>query len=115
MSLLYSPAKLGPLKLQNQLVMSQMTRSRAPGNVPNELMAQYYAQRGSAGLIVTEGTSASPHGLRYVRIPGIISAEQVAGWKLVTEAVHAKGAKIFIQFMHCGRVAHPDNVPAGAR
>jgi len=115
MSLLYSPAKLGPLTLQNHLVMSPMTRSRAPGNVPNELMAQYYAQRASAGLIVTEGTSPSPNGLGYVRIPGIFSSEQVAGWKLVTQAVHAKGAKIFIQFMHCGRVAHPDNVPAGAR
>jgi N-ethylmaleimide reductase len=115
MSLLYSPAKLGPLSLQNHLVMSPMTRSRAPGNVPNELMAQYYGQRSSAGLIVTEGTSPSPNGLGYVRIPGIFSADQVAGWKLVTQAVHAKGAKIFIQFMHCGRVAHPDNVPAGAR
>ncbi len=115
MSLLYSPATLGPLKLQNHLVMSPMTRSRAPGNVPNELMAQYYGQRSSAGLIITEGTSPSPNGIGYVRIPGIYSADQVAGWKLVTEAVHAKGAKIFIQFMHCGRVAHPDNVPPGAR
>ena len=115
MSLLYSPAKLGPLTLQNHLVMSPMTRSRAPGNVPNELMAQYYAQRGSAGLIITEGTSPSPNGLGYVRIPGIFSQEQVAGWKLVTDAAHAKGAKIFIQFMHCGRVAHPDNLPPGAR
>jgi N-ethylmaleimide reductase len=115
MSLLYSPAKLGPLTLQNRLVMSPMTRSRAPGNVPNELMAQYYGQRSSAGLIITEGTSPSPNGLGYVRIPGIFSADQVAGWRLVTEAVHAKGAKIFIQFMHCGRVAHPDNLPPGAR
>jgi N-ethylmaleimide reductase len=115
MSLIYSPAKLGPLALQNHLVMSPMTRSRAPGNVPNELMAQYYAQRSSAGLIITEGTSTSPNGLGYVRIPGIFSDEQVAGWKLATQAVHAKGAKIFIQFMHCGRVAHPDNLPAGAR
>lgn len=115
MSLLYSPAKLGPLTLQNHLVMSPMTRSRAPGNVPNELMAQYYAQRASAGLIITEGTSPSPNGLGYVRIPGIFSDQQVAGWKLVTQAVHARGAKIFIQFMHCGRIAHPDNVPPGAR
>src|ERR1700750_1026117 len=115
MSLLYSPAKLGPLKLQNQLVMSQMTRSRAPGNVPNELMAQYYGQRSSAGLIVTEGTSTSPNGLGYVRIPGIFSDEQVAGWKLVTQAAHAKGAKIFMQLMHCGRVAHQDHLPPGGR
>jgi N-ethylmaleimide reductase len=115
MSLLYSPAKLGPLTLQNRLVMSPMTRSRAPGNVPNDLMAQYYAQRGSAGLIITEGTSPSPNGLGYVRIPGAFSSEQVAGWKLVTQAAHAKGARIFMQLMHCGRVAHPDNLPPGAR
>jgi N-ethylmaleimide reductase len=115
MSLLYSAAQLGPLTLQNHLVMSPMTRSRAPGNVPNELMAQYYAQRSSAGLIVTEGTSPSPNGLGYVRIPGIFSQEQVAGWKLVTEAVHTKGAKIFLQLMHCGRIVHGDNLPPGAR
>jgi N-ethylmaleimide reductase len=92
-----------------------MTRNRATGNIPNQLMAEYYAQRGSAGLIITEGTSPSPNGLGYPRIPGIFSAEQVAGWKRITDAVHAKGAKMFIQFMHCGRVAHPLNLPAGAR
>ncbi len=115
MSLLFSPATLGSLKLQNRMVMSPMTRSRAPGNVPNDLMAQYYAQRASAGLIITEGTSPSPNGIGYARIPGIYSAEQVAGWKRVTDAVHAKGGKIFMQFMHCGRVGHPNNLPAGAR
>jgi N-ethylmaleimide reductase len=78
-------------------------------------MAEFYSQRGSAGLIITEGTSPSPNGLGYSRIPGIFSAAQVAGWELVTDAVHVKGAKIFIQFMHCGRVAHPLNLPAGAR
>jgi len=115
MSLLYSETKLGPLTLQNHLVMSPMTRSRATGNIPNELMAQYYAQRGSAGLIITEGTSPSPNGLGYARIPGIFSPAQVAGWKPVTEAVHARGAKFFMQLMHCGRVAHPNNLPTGAR
>jgi N-ethylmaleimide reductase len=115
MSLLYSEAKLGPFTLQNHLVMSPMTRSRATGNIPNELMAQYYAQRSSAGLIVTEGTSPSPNGLGYARIPGIFSPAQVAGWKPVTEAVHARGAKFFMQLMHCGRIAHPNNLPAGAR
>jgi N-ethylmaleimide reductase len=115
MSLLFSKATLGTLTLQNHLVMSPMTRNRAVGNIPNELMAEYYAQRGSAGLIITEGTSPSPNGLGYPRIPGIFSAAQIAGWKLVTDAVHVKGAKIFIQFMHCGRVAHPLNLPAGAR
>lgn len=115
MSLLFSKATLGSLPLQNHLVMAPMTRNRATGNIPNELMAQYYAQRATAGLIITEGTSPSPNGLGYPRIPGIFSAEQMAGWKLVTDAVHAKGAKMFIQFMHCGRIGHPLNLPAGAR
>lgn len=115
MSQLFSKATLGTLTLQNHLVMSPMTRNRAIGNIPNELMAEYYAQRGSAGLIITEGTSTSPNGLGYPRIPGIFSAAQVAGWKRVTDAVHAKGAKMFIQFMHCGRIGHTLNLPAGAR
>jgi len=110
---LFSPATLGTLTLQNHLVMAPLTRSRATGNIPNPLMAEYYAQRGSAGLIITEGTSPSPNGLGYPRIPGIFSAEQIAGWKLVSDAVHAKGAKIFMQFMHCGRVAHQLNLPSG--
>jgi N-ethylmaleimide reductase len=95
--------------------MAPMTRSRATNNIPNDLMAQYYAQRATAGLIITEGTSPSPNGLGYPRIPGIFSAAQVAGWKRVTDAVHSRGAKIFIQFMHCGRVGHALNLPAGAR
>ena len=115
MSLLFSKATMGSLPLQNHLVMAPMTRNRATGNIPNELMAQYYAQRATAGLIITEGTSPSPNGLGYPRIPGIFSAEQIAGWKLVTDAVHAQGTKMFIQFMHCGRVGHPLNLPAGAR
>ena len=115
MSQLFSKTTLGTLALQNHLVMAPLTRNRATGNIPNELMAEYYAQRGSVGLIITEGTSPSPNGLGYPRIPGIFSAAQVAGWKLVTAAVHAKGAKTFIQFMHCGRVGHPLNLPAGAR
>ncbi len=115
MSLLFSRTMLGSLPLQNRLVMAPMTRNRALGNVPNALMAQYYAQRASAGLIVTEGTAPSPNGLGYARIPGIFSAEQVAGWKLVTEAVRPLGARMFMQLMHCGRVAHPANLPRGAR
>ncbi len=95
--------------------MAPLTRSRATGNVPNDLMAQYYAQRASAGLIVTEGTSPSPNGLGYARIPGIFSPAQVAGWKRVTDAVQTGGAKIFMQLMHCGRIAHPLNLPAGAQ
>lgn len=115
MSQLFAKASLGPLTLQNHLVMAPLTRSRALGNIPNQLMAEYYAQRATAGLIITEGTSPSPNGLGYPRIPGVFSAAQVAGWKLVTEAVHARGAKIFLQLMHCGRVAHPLNLPEGAR
>lgn len=94
--------------------MAPMTRSRAIGNVPNELMATYYAQRASAGLIITEGVSPSPNGLGYARIPGIFNDEQVAGWRLVTDAVHAAGGHIFIQLMHTGRIGHPANLPAGA-
>jgi N-ethylmaleimide reductase len=115
MSLLFSETVLGPLKLQNRLVMCPLTRNRAIDNIPNALMAQYYAQRASVGLIITEGTSPSPNGLGYPRIPGIFSPAQVAGWKPITDAVHAKGAKMFMQLMHCGRIAHPLNLPAGAR
>jgi N-ethylmaleimide reductase len=115
MSILYSKTVLGLLTLQNHLVMAPMTRSRATDNIPNALMAEYYAQRASAGLIITEGTSPSPNGLGYPRIPGIFSAAQVDGWKRITDAVHAKGAKMFVQLMHCGRIAHPLNMPAGAR
>jgi N-ethylmaleimide reductase len=116
MSKLFSKAAVGSLALQNHLVMCPLTRSRATVNTPNALMAEYYGQRaGSVGLIITEGTSSSPNGVGYARMPGIYSAEQVAGWKLVTEAVHARGAKIFLQIMHCGRVAHPLNLPPGAR
>lgn len=114
MSVLFSPASLDGLALQNHLVMAPLTRSRATGNIPNDLMTQYYAQRASVGLIITEGTSPSPNGLGYPRIPGIFSAAQTAGWKHVVEAVHAKGAKIFIQFMHCGRIGHELNLPPGA-
>ena len=115
MSLLFSKTQLGPLALQNRIVMAPLTRSRAIGNVPNELMAQYYAERASVGLIISEGTSPSPNGLGYARIPGIFSDAQIAGWKLVTSAVHAKGAKIFLQIMHTGRISHQLNLPPGAR
>ena len=115
MSVLYGETALGPLALQNRLVMSPMTRNRATGNIPNALMEEYYAQRASAGLIITEGTSPSPNGLGYPRIPGLFSPAQIEGWKRITGAVHAKGAKMFAQLMHCGRIAHPLNLPAGAR
>jgi len=116
MSKLFSNTVVGPLALQNHLVMAPLTRSRAIGNIPNELMAEYYSQRAaSLGLVIAEGTSPSPNGLGYARIPGAYSAEQVEGWKLSTKAVHAKGAKMFLQLMHCGRISHPLNLPKGGR
>ncbi len=111
---LFGSAKLGNLTLQNRIVMAPMTRSRAINNIPNSIMADYYSQRGSAGLIVTEGTSPSANGLGYSRIPGIFSKEQVEGWKLVTKAAHEKAAKIFVQLMHTGRAGNTINLPEGA-
>ncbi len=112
---LTTPAALGALPLKNRIVMAPMTRSRAIGNVPNDLMAKYYALRADAGLIITEGAAPSPNGLGYARIPGIYSDAHVKGWKQVTDAVHAKGGKIFVQLMHTGRVSHPANMPDGAK
>ncbi len=111
---LFSNCQLAGIELKNRVVMAPMTRSRAPGNLPNELMAKYYGQRAGAGLIITEGTSPSPNGLGYARIPGMFSPEQSAGWKLVTDAVHERGGKIFIQLMHVGRVGNLLNLPPGA-
>src|SRR5688572_25747836 len=108
---LFSSHSLGSMPLANRIVMAPMTRSRAINNIPNELMAGYYAQRVAAGLIITEGTSPSPNGLGYARIPGIFSDAQVSGWQKVTSAVHDKGGKIFLQIMHTGRVGHPANLP----
>jgi N-ethylmaleimide reductase len=105
----FLPYELGGLSLRNRTVMAPMTRSRAvEGNVPNPLGATYYAQRASAGLIVTEASQVSPQGVGYIRTPGIHSAAQVAGWKTVTEAVHRRGGTIFLQLWHVGRISHPD-------
>ena len=113
--MLFTPLSLPSLSLGNRIVMAPMTRSRAvEANTPNALMATYYAQRASTGLIITEGTSPSPNGLGYARIPGLFNNAQVKGWKQVTDAVHAKGGKIFVQLMHTGRVTHIANLPAGA-
>ena len=112
---IFETITLGKLSLKNRMVMAPMTRSRATGNVPNALMAKYYGMRAAAGLIITEGTSPSPNGLGYPRIPGLFNAEQVAGWKLVTDAVHKNDGKIFVQLMHTGRVGHPANLPHGAK
>ncbi|HEX3010294.1 MAG TPA: alkene reductase [Bacteroidales bacterium] len=114
-SSLFSSYTLGDVTLKNRIAMSPMTRSRAIDNVPADISAEYYAQRAGAGLIITEGTSPSPNGLGYCRIPGLYSTKQVNGWKKVTDAVHDKGGVIFVQLMHTGRVSHPLNLPVGAR
>ena len=111
---LLTPYQLGTTALMNRIVMAPMTRCRAIGNIPNDLMANYYEQRSGAGLIITEGTSPSRRGLGYARIPGIFDTKQTEGWKKVTTAVHLNGGKIFIQLMHCGRIGHPLNMPEGA-
>ncbi len=108
-SRLFESLRLGKQTLRNRIVLAPMTRSRAAaGNVPGELAPTYYAQRASAGLLITEASQVSPQGVGYISTPGIHSQEQVAGWKRVTEAVHAKGGKIFIQLWHVGRTSHPD-------
>jgi N-ethylmaleimide reductase len=101
---------MGDLKLRNRVVMAPMTRNRVdnPENAPTDLIAKYYAQRSSAGLIITEGSQISRRGVGYINTPGIYSAEQVEGWRKVTGAVHEKGGKIFLQLWHVGRVSHPD-------
>jgi N-ethylmaleimide reductase len=112
---LFSAYRLGPLELPNRVVMAPMTRSRSIGNVPGDLTRSYYEQRASAGLIITEGIAPSPDGLGYARIPGLYSPAQIAGFRAVTDAVHAAGGRIFAQLMHVGRITHPSNMPVGAR
>ncbi len=112
---LFSTFRLGRLELKNRVVMAPMTRSRATGAVPNDLMRDYYTLRASAGLIISEGLSPSPNGLGYARIPGLYSGRQVSGWRSITESVRAAGGHMIAQLMHTGRIAHPLNLPAGAR
>jgi len=102
---------LGKLSLNNSIVMCPLTRSRATADhIPTPIMAAYYGERASAGLIITEGTSPSPNGVGYPRIPGLYNEAQVAAWKVATDAVHTNGGKIFVQLMHTGRVSHPGNM-----
>ncbi len=112
---LFTPVTLGKLQLKNRIVMAPMTRCRAIGNVPNEMMAKYYSLRADAGLIITEGTSPSANGLGYARQPGLYSAAQIQGWQLVTSVVHQAGGHIFVQLMHTGRVSHPANMQPGTQ
>jgi N-ethylmaleimide reductase len=112
---LFTPVEVGPLMLKNRVVMAPLTRSRAgPGNVPNQLNALYYAQRASCGLIISEATQISPDGQGYISTPGIHSAEQIEGWRCVTQAVHVAGGHIVLQLWHVGRISHPSFQPGGA-
>ena len=117
MPTMFSPLQVGAMHLANRVVMAPLTRNRAPGAVPNALMVTYYAQRADpkngAGLIITEATAISHQGQGYADVPGIWSAEQVAGWRKVTDAVHAAGGKIVVQLWHVGRVSHVDLQPGG--
>ena len=112
---LFSPIKLGQLSLKHRVAMAPLTRSRAgqPGNVPTSMNVEYYRQRASAALIITEATQISQQGQGYAWTPGIHSDEQIEGWKAVSEAVHAEGGRIFLQLWHVGRVSHPVFQPNG--
>ena len=112
---LFQPYSLGSLRLSNHVVMAPLTRNRAgKGLVPAELAATYYAQRATAGLLITEATQISPQAQGYQDTPGIYTAEQIAGWRRVTDAVHARGGRIFVQLWHVGRISHVDLQPGGA-
>src|SRR3954467_14665100 len=110
MANLFDPITIGDLVLPNRIIMAPLTRSRAVGDsrVPNALMTEYYVQRASAGMILSEATSVTPQGVGYADTPGIWSDEQVAGWKLVTDAVHKAGGRILLQLWHVGRISDPE-------
>ena len=113
MTTLFDPIQIGDIALANRVVMAPLTRNRAPGQLPNDLMRQYYTQRASAGLIVTEATQVSAQGQGYLDTPGIYTPEQVAGWRKITDAVHAAGGKIVVQLWHVGRISHTSLQPGG--
>lgn len=113
MKTLFEPTTAGSLRLSNRIVMAPLTRNRAPGAVPTPLMATYYAQRASAGLLITEATAISHQGQGYADVPGLYAPEQIDGWKRVTQAVHDAGGKIVVQLWHVGRVSHTELQPDG--
>ncbi len=110
---LFRPIKVGPLQLKNRIVMSPMTRARSPGGVPNDLNVEYYSSRAEAGLVFAESTAISAEGAGLVYCPYIFNAEHAAGWKRVTDAVHAKGGHMVLQLFHCGHNLHPSMHPRG--
>ena len=115
MTQIFEPYNLGPLTLANRIVMAPLTRNRAAaGLVPSPHAAEYYAQRATAGLLIAEATQISPQAQGYQDTPGIYTSDQIAGWRVVTDAVHAKGGRIFLQIWHVGRVSHVDLQPGGA-
>jgi N-ethylmaleimide reductase len=112
---LFDPLQVGALRLPNRIVMAPLTRNRAPGAVPTPLMAEYYRQRASAGLLITEATAISHQGQGYADVPGLYGTEQLDGWKKVTDAVHAAGGRIVVQLWHVGRVSHVELQPGGGK
>ncbi|WP_219214643.1 alkene reductase [Variovorax boronicumulans] len=115
MPTLFDPVQAGDLHLANRIVMAPLTRNRSPGAVPLPITATYYAQRASAGLLITEATAISHQGQGYADVPGLYGTEQLDGWKRVTDAVHAKGGKIVVQLWHVGRISHTDLQPDGGQ
>src|SRR4028119_1841440 len=109
---IWTPIEVGGIRLPNRMAMAPMTRGRAlPDGTPSDISADYYAQRATLGLLVTEGTQPSEDGQGYLNTPGIHTAGHVAGWRKITDAVHVAGGRLFIQLMHVGRMSHPDNTP----
>src|SRR5690606_27047579 len=113
MPTVFDPLAAGDLQLANRVVMAPLTRNRAPRAVPTAEMATYYAQRASAGLLITEATAITHQGQGYADVPGLYDPEQIAGWKRVTDAVHAAGGKIVVQLWHVGRISHTSLQPGG--
>ena len=114
MTSLFDPIRFGDIALANRIVMAPLTRNRAPGQLPNDLMREYYTQRASAGLIVTEATQVCAQGQGYLDTPGLYTPEQVAGWRSITDAVHAAGGRIVVQLWHVGRISHVSLQAGGA-
>ncbi|MDB5859423.1 MAG: putative flavoprotein NADH-dependent oxidoreductase [Ramlibacter sp.] len=115
MKSLFDPVQVGALHLPNRVVMAPLTRNRAPNAVPTPLMADYYAQRATAGLLITEATAITHQGQGYADVPGLYGSDQLSAWKRVTDAVHARAGRIFVQLWHVGRVSHVDLQPDGQK
>ncbi|MGH6862481.1 MAG: alkene reductase, partial [Phyllobacterium sp.] len=114
MPTLFDPIKIGDIELASRIIMAPLTRNRSPNGVPNDLNRTYYEQRATAGLIVTEGTAITQQGQGYADVPGLYTPDQLAGWRKITNAVHAAGGKIVVQLWHVGRISHTTLQPSGA-